>query len=189
MKIMAAEKPDFIRTNFGNDWLTNLHEVSLPGAISFLPSGPLLWALLVIGMWLLGHALWWRYVNWCDQQYRRQALSKLSELQALWQQPASRVQASQELVILLRRVALTAWPRVDVAAKVGAAWLDFLTRTTKVSTAPPNILGELAYLPESQLQQITTEQWQESIAWVQDWIREHEAVLVDNSNEAADVPS
>lgn len=186
---MAVEKPDFIVTNFGNDWLTNLHELSLPAAISSLPNGPLWWALVVIGIWFLGHALWQRYVHWCDQLYRRQALSQLSELQALWQQPTSRVQASRELVTLLKRVALTAWPRVDVAAKVGAAWLDFLTRTTKLSTVPPTILGELAYLTESQLQQITTEQWQESIAWVQDWIREHETALVDNSTEVADVPS
>jgi Domain of unknown function (DUF4381) len=186
---MAVEKPDFIGQNFGNDWLTNLNEVSLPQVTSSLPSGPLWWALAAMGIWFLGHALWQRYLHWCGQLYRRQALTQLSDLQTLWQQPTSRVQASRELVTLLKRVALTAWPRVDVASMVGSAWLDFLTRTTKASKAPPTILGELAYLPESQLQKVTTEQWQESIAWAQAWIREHKTVLVDNSIEAADVLS
>ncbi len=175
--------------SWGNDWLTNLHEVSLPDAISSLPSGPLWWAIVAIAFWFIGHALWQRYRQWCDQLYRRQALSQLLRLQAMWQQPDTRVYATRELVTLVKRVALTAWPRVDVASLVGSAWLDFLTGTAKSLPAPPFMLGALAYLPESQLQQLTDEQWQSLVAWVQRWIREHETVLTEKLTAAAGDPA
>jgi len=57
--------------------------------------------------------------------------------------------ALQQLPALLKRAALAAWPREDVAALSGAGWHRFLDRTAATnlfSSGAGEILDQLAYV-------------------------------------------
>lgn len=96
--------------------LDQLRPMAPPPAISMIPQ-TLAWVgVLVV---LFATTAWgarkvWRH--WRDNAYRRAALN---ELNLLSDNPA-------DIAILLRRTALSAFPRPAVAALRGAAWLDFL---------------------------------------------------------------
>jgi len=176
----AAERAGFLLLNFGNDWLTNMHEIGLPEAVSWLSLTPLSAGLVFL--LLLGglRALWRYYGAWCNDQYRRQARQQLQQLHALRTQQDQRVAAAQGLAQLIRQVALTAWPRVDVAALLGDAWLDFLHTTGGRAEAVPELLAQLSSLPESRLEQLSGAQWQALIDWTDQWIRCHRVALGDS---------
>jgi len=180
----SAERADFLVLNFGNDWLSNMHEIGVPEVVSWLALTPFNAALLLL--LLLGglRALRRYYDVWCQNQYRRQARQQLQRLDALRFQPEQRVAAAQGLAQLIRQVALTAWPRVDVAALLGDAWLDFLRTTSGRNEAVPDLLAQLSSLPDSRIEQLSDAQWQALMDWADRWIRYHRVVL----NDSLEVP-
>jgi len=176
----SAERADFLLLNFGNDWLSNMHEIGLPEAVSWLSWTPFSAGLLLL-LLLGGLRALWRYCGaWCQNQYRRQARQQLQQLHALRTQQGQRVAAAQGLAQLVRQVALTAWPRGDVAALLGDAWLDFLHTTGGGAEAVPELLAQLSSLPASHLEQLSGVQWQALIDWTDQWIRCHRVALDDS---------
>ncbi len=63
------------------------------------------------------------YRRWCANAYRRSALGALEQAHG----------APEEIAAILRRTALAAFPRKDVAGLTGADWLRFLSSTCKKS--------------------------------------------------------
>ena len=113
--------------------LQNLNDIVLPGAVGWWPlaSG---WYYL-IGLLLLGLAwLMYRVVkDWNRNRYRRAALTQL-ELLANDTRDADKRDASlRQLPILLKRTALSVYPRGGLASLTGKNWHDFLN--SKVSKA------------------------------------------------------
>jgi hypothetical protein len=116
-----------------------MHDLLLPPPIPFWPATPA-WA--VLGALLLALLLWlarrsWR--AWRRDAYRREALRALDA-----------AQASAEIAELLKRTALAAWPRSEVAALSGVAWAGFLRRTApraRFSGDAAESLSTLAYAP------------------------------------------
>jgi hypothetical protein len=170
---VASQRPDFLIPNFGNDWLSNMHEINLPGAISWLPQGPFWQALLLFACIGVGVILWRRYLRYCNNHYRRQALARLQRIDQQWQQPNQRENACRELALLVRRVTLTVWPRTATAALVGQAWLDFLQQTAAMD-APPALLSALSHIPATLIEDITESQWSETVQWVTRWLAVHQ---------------
>lgn len=169
---MANERPDFLVVNFGNDWLSSMHEISLPAAVAWLPQGPFWSALLLMACAGLSVYLWRVYRRYCSNHYRRQALARLQKISLQWKQQSGREKACRDLALLIRRVALTAWPRTDSASLVGQSWLEFLHKSAPID-APPALLSSLSSLPASQLHAMPETQWQELTQWVADWLIEH----------------
>jgi hypothetical protein len=105
--------------------LDRLHDLVLPTPVLWWPLAPGWYVLLV----LLGLAVvWvsWRYwKRWRANEYRREALRQLQQLQDA---PA--------IAILLRRTALTVVPRAEIAAKTGSAWADWLASHSPEAMAP-----------------------------------------------------
>ncbi|MEM8769776.1 MAG: DUF4381 domain-containing protein [Pseudomonadota bacterium] len=100
--------------------LALLHDIVEPPAASWLPVTGGWWVLacwLLTALALCGLALRRRYQQ---NRYRRVALARVEEILAESAQPAA------ELVTLLKRTALAAYPRGQVAGLYGAAWRDFL---------------------------------------------------------------
>ncbi|MFC3612311.1 DUF4381 domain-containing protein [Lutimaribacter marinistellae] len=101
------------------DLLDGLVEPPVPEAVAMTPQTAG-WAVLAV-LVLLG-LLWLvlRFVRrWRANAYRRAALA---ELGAAGDDPAV-------IAAVLRRTALAAWPREEVASLTGEAWLRFLDRT------------------------------------------------------------
>lgn len=127
----------------GNDPLAALRPLHPPAAIDWWPPAPGWWALAAVLLVLLGLA-WWRY--------RRQALRRaaLTELRRLERSGLDDRGLSAGVNLLLRRVALARYPREQVAALSGEAWLRFLDARTRVGgfcQGPGRVLASGPYAP------------------------------------------
>ena len=125
--------------------LESLKDIAVPQPVSWMPQtwG---WALaaallLVVFMLLALRALRGYRAN----AYRRQALVELNGIERRVLDPQTRHDAVGDLAELLKRVALVAWKREEVATLSGAAWIDFLKRHCKagdVSALQPLLDGD-----------------------------------------------
>ena len=103
--------------------LQNLNDIALPGAVPWWPPAPGWYAILAV---LLALLLWTSFralKAWRRNTYRRQALRELGAIES--RGPG----AACEVPVLLKRAALSAWPRAGLAALSGAQWHDFLDET------------------------------------------------------------
>ncbi len=125
--------------------LSRLHDIVLPDAVSWWPLAPGWYAVFTLTLLLLGLALWWGWHRWHKRRYRRRALAELRRLRdgdhdLRW--------AATQILILLKRTALAAYPRAQVAGLSGDPWWAFLdqhaTGTEFVSDIGP-LATELAY--------------------------------------------
>jgi hypothetical protein len=97
--------------------LSNLRDIVLPPEVALWPPAPGWWivgAALIVVAAILGVAA---VAHYRRNLYRRAALAELHRA------------APQDISSILKRAALVAWPRRDVASLTGAGWLSFLDRT------------------------------------------------------------
>ncbi|KQV38612.1 DUF4381 domain-containing protein [Rhizobium sp. Root1204] len=115
--------------------LKQLKDISVPEPVSWMPQtwgwGVVAFLLLCLIVFLSLQALRRYRAN----AYRRQALAELRAIELRIREPQTRHDAVDELAELLKRVALAAWRREDVAALSGAAWVDFLEKHSEAGTA------------------------------------------------------
>jgi len=108
------------------DPVAGLIDIPLPPSISLWPETwtsritvtAALAALVVSVVWILH--------QYAVNRYRREALA---ELDRITHAPIEPGQLAQDLTVLVRRTALAAFPREQVAQLTGQAWLDFLDRS------------------------------------------------------------
>jgi hypothetical protein len=112
-----------------SDALAGLHDVVTPPAVSYAPQtvGWVIFAgtlALVLG-WLGWRA--WRLAR--ANRYRKVAVTEIDRIAATLADPAAGSAALAEINEVLKRTALTAWPRSQVASLAGEGWLAFLDET------------------------------------------------------------
>ena len=123
--------------------LQNLNDIVLPPAVAWWPPAPgwyVLFALVLVALLVAGFLQWRR---WRDNRYRREALLELSAIRT--NASAEQLHAVPEL---LKRAALSVWPRTEVAALTGADWHRFLDRTAGLDQFCSGVgetLDQLAY--------------------------------------------
>lgn len=126
-----------------------MHELVIPDAVAWLPGTTGWWIVLawlaaifvLLGMQLIRR----RRRN----RYRRDALAELSTILAATELGPQ--ESAQHIAALLKRTALVAYPRKDVAALYGDAWADFLresTRNDRQIAASAEMLASAAYRPD-----------------------------------------
>lgn len=142
-----------------NDPLAQLRPLHLPDAVGWWPPAPGWWLLAGL-LLLLGVALlWWR---------RRSALRRtaLAELQRLQREQPDDARLVVALNLLLRRVALARFPRVQVAALSGDSWLQFLElHASGFVNGPGRVLASGPYQPDCIFNR------SELLALARQWIR------------------
>jgi hypothetical protein len=161
---------------FGSYMLNGLREIILPPPPSYRPQ-TIGWAILG-GIALIALTLWsiQQYRRWHRNRYRRAALHRLTELEQLAQQSTTRVAALRELSELLKRTALAAYPREQVAPLYGDDWLTFLDRTYNgngFAQGDGRMLAQLPYQPAETIAQLSPETFTGLIATVRQWIIAH----------------
>jgi hypothetical protein len=122
-----------------NDPLASLRPLHLPAPVGWWPPAPGWWLLALLVLLLGGAAGWY---------YRRTALRRaaLAELQRLQQHVTDDTALTAALNQLLRRVALARFPRTQVAALSGTAWLRFLeARASGFVSGPGRVLAAAPY--------------------------------------------
>jgi hypothetical protein len=109
--------------------LDRLHDIVLPDPTPWWPPAPgWLWLLglgAVMTLVLLLRAL----MRWQRNRYRREALAELAKLEASAGKSGPGPAELLGVAELLKRVALTAWPRDRVATLTGPDWFAFLDRS------------------------------------------------------------
>ena len=124
-----------------------LKDIHIPGLPEFWPPAPGWWLVAIVTLALLiwaGFALR-RYLQLRRQ--REQVLALLTQLEQAFE-PEQAAHHLGQISILLRRVALTRFPRQQVAALTGANWLKFLDETGgngQFSNGPGEILASGPY--------------------------------------------
>ena len=97
--------------------LDRLHDLTLPPAIGWWPLAPGWYALVILMSLPAGWFLWRGWKNWQANAYRREALHQLTSLQD-----------AVAIAALLRRTALAAAARTEIAGLTGSAWAEWLDR-------------------------------------------------------------
>lgn len=110
--------------------LDRLHDIVVPAAVPWWPPAPgWLWFLAAVMLGVLG-VLVRVVIGWQQNRYRREALAELARLEAVAADSTGcAADALCGLSELLKRTALTAFPRQQVAALTGPAWFEFLDRS------------------------------------------------------------
>lgn len=120
--------------------LDRLHDVIAPPPVPWWPPAP---GWLWLGSFLLAAVLVWSLRAWIRHQadrYRREALAALTEYEASLSDPDRRAPAIAGMAELLKRAALTVWPRREVASLQGEAWADFLNHTSEGKFVSPRAI-------------------------------------------------
>ncbi|MBK3801136.1 DUF4381 family protein [Azospirillum brasilense] len=105
--------------------LSRLADIAVPPPVAWWPPASGWWivAAAMLGILaILGAAL---VARWRRNAYRRASLAELAAIGTV-ADPASAAAVST----ILKRTALTAYPRAEVASLTGASWLAFLDRTS-----------------------------------------------------------
>jgi len=102
------------------DLIERLAEPPEPTPVSMAPQTAGWIVLAVLLAFIVAWLIWRALLRWRKNAYRRAALA---ELETAGDDPAA-------IAVILRRTALAAWPRQDVASLHGADWLHFLDTTS-----------------------------------------------------------
>ena len=105
-----------------NPALSQLRDIHLPARIGWWPPAPGWWLLAALIVLLAAGLLAWHSYH-KRNAWRRFAHTELARLRSLDAPPQAVISA---LSVLLRRVAISRFPREQVAALNGEAWLAFL---------------------------------------------------------------
>ncbi len=81
----------------------------------------LVWVIAIVAI-----SGWHRYQAWRRDRYRREALTMLARIE---ESSDDDRQVAEQIATLLKRTALAAYPRDQVANLYGAAWAHFLRET------------------------------------------------------------
>jgi hypothetical protein len=124
----AIQQPGMMQQQ--TDPLAELRDIHQPGMIETWPPAFGWWVLA--GLAVLGFLVlcFWLYRRWRANRYRREAIRELQSLHASWQRDNDDHAYLVRLQELLKRVALTSFPREEVASRTGEAWVRFLDRST-----------------------------------------------------------
>lgn len=106
--------------------LEKLADISVPAPVAWTPQT---WGWAAVAglaaalvIWLVVRAIRHHRAN----RYRVEALADLAALESRLSDPGQRSAALGAMPELVKRVALAAWPRSDVAELSGQPWIDFL---------------------------------------------------------------
>lgn len=128
--------------------LSLLHDIVLPEAVSWWPPAPGWYVVISLFLCATAIGAWWSWQRWQTRRYRRQALEELRVLRETSDDLGS---AASSILILLKRTALAAYPRAQVANLSGEQWWAFLDRTSAGSRFTSDfgpLATDLAYRAE-----------------------------------------
>ena len=162
--------------------LQNLNDIVMPAATGWWPlaSG---WYFL-IGL-LLVALIWFGYRSrrtWLANRYRRPALQELQLLAEDINGTENRMTSLRQLPALLKRTALSAYPRNDVASLSGKDWHRFLNSTLKNPSFTEEILITLDNISYTRVEpgDVDDQATSALINASKQWIKHHQVPVPSN---------
>ena len=157
--------------------LQNLNDIVIPPPVPWLPPAPGWYAAGFSVLLLLGWFAVKRYGVWKRNGYRREALVVLSGLEKGMADPAQYKKILPQLPQLVKRTAIAAYGRIQVASLAGSDWLAFLDKTgvTDAFTGSSGkVLIDCSSLPSVKLAAFSEEQVTGLFKAVHLWINKHQ---------------
>jgi hypothetical protein len=168
--------------------LDRLHDIITPAPIPWWPPAPgWYWVLGLVVLALLW-VLIKGFVRRQRNRYRREALAELARQEAVLGNPEWRHRALLGLAELLKRTALTAFPRKQVAALTGPKWCAFLDHTARGShfrDALGVVLENAIYDPRT-ADTVDPLKLHSLVDSIRRWIKHHDSGLESKAGGAAD---
>ncbi|MGC2166830.1 MAG: DUF4381 domain-containing protein [Gallionella sp.] len=154
-----------------NPDLSQLRDIHLPAPVSWWPPAPGWWLLLMIVLLAISVS-WFVYRRRKLNAWRRTALDVLKQLRVHNQSDSASAQrVVGELSILMRRVAISRFPREAAAKLSGDAWLKFLDQSRRNGTGFQSSAGELLVVaPYAQEMKISTAEINQLFELCEHWI-------------------
>ena len=153
--------------------LSGLHDIVLPE-----PVAP--WWPLAPGWYLLGGvtlllAIWGLWLMRQRRLANRYRLEAVAALHALRRDPPDPGETAAAILVLLKRTALGAYPRIDVAGLNGAAWWRFLDLSggkTRFTDGLGDFAEKLAYAQHG-VEETSSRDLKRLYRAAEQWIRRH----------------
>ena len=152
--------------------LQNLHDIVMPAPVAWWPPAPGWYLVMVIAAGALLVLLWNAWRHWRRNRYRGEALRELARIRGGG--PGGDL---RETPILLKRAALSAWPRKGVAGLAGAEWHQFLdesAQTDRFRSGVGELLDRLAYDSAGD-PELSGQEAAAVLDAAQSWIKRHRA--------------
>jgi hypothetical protein len=157
-----------------NPVLSTLHEIAAPADINWWPQ-TLGWQLLMLlVICYLLYRVYLRVDNYISNAYRRAAMIELMAC-------ADEAEDYEQISKILRRTALYAFDRKQVAPLIGSdweSWLDLQCKGCDFSGEFKGMLSQLAYAPSSILSQstMTSEKLSSFKSHIIFWVKNHRGI-------------
>jgi hypothetical protein len=165
--------------------LDRLHDVIVPPPVPWWPPAPGWYWILGFVFFVVLALLLRTLLQWLHNCYRREALDELARQEANLADATNRAAAITKIAELLKRTALSVFPRETVASLTGPAWFAFLNSTRGRAKTLPDDKGEwferMAYEPNA-AKSVDERQAREFVSFARDWIAHHRATQVTGGN-------
>ena len=110
--------------------LAPLKDIHMPPPISFWPPAPGWYVALIFSLFLLFFLGYFLYKKHSGGRAKRKALALLEVYGGEYETHQNAALTSAQISQLLKRVALSYYPRAEVAGLWGDAWINFLNNTS-----------------------------------------------------------
>jgi len=158
--------------------LKNLHDVIEPAATGFWPPADGVWIFIGLALlWaMVGGAIAWS--RYRQNAYRRAGMRELVKIRDGLRAQGGEKTAVPAVSVLLKRVALSAFPREQVAALSGEKWLSFLDATMAGGhfATTGKLFSEGIYQPAGGAMEISARRGEELCDLAGRWIQGHQSV-------------
>lgn len=155
--------------------LQNLNDIVLPDAIGWWPLALGWYFLFGLSLILLA---WFAYTSirrWTDDRYRRAALQQLELLAEDIRHTDKRDAGLRQIPVLLKRTALSVYPRAQLASLTGRDWHNFLnSKVSKPSFSQDtaDLLDEISY-SAGDLSKVGTQAADDLLRASHHWLQHH----------------
>ena len=156
--------------------LQNLNDIIMPAGVEWWPLAGgwylVLGLLSIAFVWLVYRSA----KHWLANRYRRAALRELLLLQQAIKDEDKRANSLRQLPVLLKRTALSAYPRNEIASLSGRGWFQFLNSTLKKPAFTESMAITLANISYSNgdLHAIDHQTARQLMRASSDWMKHHQ---------------
>jgi hypothetical protein len=127
--------------------LSQLRDIHMPADIGYWPLAIGWIILIVVGLLISSGGIYLFVRRWISHRAKREMLTLLDQLQYQYSYEKNASVTARELSVLLKRAALSQYPREEVAGLQSEGWLLFLDKTGKTTVFSQGIGRMLVTAP------------------------------------------
>jgi hypothetical protein len=157
--------------------LQNLNDIVLPDAVGWWPLASSWYYLLGLLLIVLGWYCYRSLRRWVQNRYRRAALHELATISESLESESERTQRLRQIPGLLKRTALSAYPRSEVASLSGKDWYGFLNSTLVAPLFTAGVTSTLDVISYTTgaLNEVDSSSAKDLLVVSRRWVKQHQS--------------